>query len=117
MQERRGHAVRRSIEGDVEGVADKLPGCIAGSGLLQCAGVTDALTLQADEAFDGLGAGAYFAHGVQIQLEVAVMTLFEALIRFFAQYDLIDQACGFRVLRGKPGQSNAGQFLLQALGQ
>ncbi|MNH40145.1 hypothetical protein D3C79_1014210 [compost metagenome] len=45
------------------------------------------------------------------------MTPGRTIIRLLTQYDLVDQPRGLGILRWQPGQSHAGQFLLQALGQ
>ncbi|MNT45532.1 hypothetical protein D3C72_1821230 [compost metagenome] len=103
VQKRCGNAVRLGIEGDVQGVADKLFGGLTGLGLLQGVGVTDALALQVDELLDGRGAGTDLTHGVQVELEVAVVAPIKTIIRLLAQHDFIDQAGGLRVLRWQPG--------------
>ncbi|MCY1438142.1 hypothetical protein D9M71_543290 [compost metagenome] len=99
MQEGRGDAMGRCAKGGLQGVADELPGRLAGASALQGAGVTNTFTLQADEALDRRRAGANFAHGVQVQLEMAVMPLAQAIVGLFAEDDLVDQAGGVGVKR------------------
>lgn len=84
MQEGRGNAVGRCFNGDLERVAHESLCGFTGATVLQCIECADASSLQADEVFDGLGTGTDFAHGVQVQLEVAVVSMVEAIVRFLA---------------------------------
>jgi len=77
----------------------------------------DAFLLQGDEALDRPGVRAHFAHGVQVQFEMAAIARSRPIIRLFAQDDFVDQASRMWVGRRQPGQMHAGQFPLQALGQ
>jgi hypothetical protein len=104
MQEGRGHAVGRRMQGHFEGIADESLRGVAGFAAHQGAERIHALLLQADEALDGLGVGADFAHGVQVQLEMAVMAVVEAVVRLLAEHDLVDQPRGGRVGRGSQGR-------------
>ncbi|MOA38278.1 hypothetical protein D3C78_1599450 [compost metagenome] len=61
--------------------------------------VAHAFLLQGHEAFDGKGACPDFAHCIQVQLEVAVMTLGRTIIRLLTQYDLVNQPRGLGILR------------------
>lgn len=45
------------------------------------------------------------------------MAVGRTIIGLFAKHDLVDQARRLRIARRQPRQLNAGQFLLQALGQ
>ncbi|PAV73828.1 hypothetical protein WR25_07370 [Diploscapter pachys] len=69
VQEGGGNLVGRCLDGHFESVTNE-PLCrFTGATALQRVECRDALLLQADEAFDGLGACTDFAHGIQIQLE------------------------------------------------
>ena len=57
------------------------------------------------------------AHRVQVQLEMAVVTVIEPVIGLFAKDDFVDQARRLRILWRQPGQLHTGEFLLQAFGQ
>ncbi|KWV86745.1 hypothetical protein PFLmoz3_03611 [Pseudomonas fluorescens] len=67
--------------------------------------------------FDLVGAGADFAHGMQVEFEVAVVTALQVLVGLFAQDDFVDQVRGRRVHGRQPRQASTGEVLLQALGQ
>ncbi|MNR25028.1 hypothetical protein D3C85_1421480 [compost metagenome] len=79
--------------------------------------ITHAFLLQRYKAFHCDSAGTHFAHRIQIQFKMAVMTLGRTIIGLFTQHDFVDQARGLGVSWRQPRQLDARQFLLQALGQ
>lgn len=89
MQKRRRHAVSRSMQGGTQSIADKLRGSRINLDALQRDVIAHAFLLQGDKALYGGGTRADFAHRIQVQLEMAVMPLGQAIIRFFTENDLL----------------------------
>ena len=80
----RSNAVGRCIERNVQRLPDET--CFGGTRIdaVECRFVVDAVLLQLDEPFDAGGAGTDFAHGIQIQFEMAVVAVVQTVIGLFA---------------------------------
>src|SRR5476651_556386 len=117
MQKGCRYAVSRCIQGNLQRASDEPGHSWVDIDFLQGRFCIAAITLQADELLDGRRTRADLTHSLQIQLEVAAMSVAGIRVRLLTQHDLIDQACCLWVRWRQPGQAHTGEVMLQALGQ